>query len=142
MKTLIFISLFTLSTIASEECGHKFAFDLKYEKGKISYDGGFFNTKKDFCDTSKFESNSNLKVQLITSEGKSYDKRIYVSENIYKELVIDKSKIKIADLKEEPVFRQVQFELPKDSTDKEVTLRVSNLENKTLLKEKIKISNK
>lgn len=140
----IFLISYSFASLAKDECGYKFSFDLKYEKNSINYDGGFFNLKKSFCDTSRYESNSNYKVIIETESGKKFDKRIFISKETYNEKVVGKEKdeVKIAGIKDQPVYRQVQFELPADYNGKEVTLKVSDLQNNELFSKKIKISNK
>ena len=141
MRLTLILSFISLLTLAQEkDCGYKFALDLKYEKGKMSYDGGFFNMKKVFCDTSSYESNSNYIVQ-ITHNDKKYQKRVFINERVYNEK-IKGSKVGIDNLDQRAIFRQIQFEFPKSYNEQEVTLRVSNLKNETLLKQKIKVSNK
>lgn len=140
MKLITTLLLFSIGTIADDNCGYKFSFDLKYDNGEISYDGGYFNLKKSFCDTSKPESSSNFIVQLTDGE-KKFQKRIFISPVVYNE-VIKGSKIKIDNMKQRAIYRQVQFAFPKEFNNKEVSLRVSNLNNETLLKQKIKISDK
>lgn len=135
-----FLFLMSWSLWAKDKCGYKFAFDLKYDQGKISYDGGFFNNKKSYCDTSRFESNANLVVKLIDGK-RVFTKKVFISEVVFND-VVEGMKIKGGGTAQSPIFRQLQFELPAKYNEKEVTLQVNNLKNKTLLERKIKISNK